>query len=74
MITEIWRVSKPGALVVVRVPFFLSTKYYSERITASRSVSGRLTITRISHTGGSGSTSGGRLVTEPITVHQLDTS
>ncbi|MFO1460928.1 MAG: methyltransferase domain-containing protein [Verrucomicrobiota bacterium] len=30
VITEIWRVSKPGALVVVRVPFFLSTKYYSE--------------------------------------------
>jgi len=30
VITEIWRVSKPGASVVVRVPFFLSTKYYSE--------------------------------------------
>lgn len=30
VITEIWRVSKPGALLVVRVPFFLSTKYYSE--------------------------------------------
>lgn len=29
-ITEIWRVCRPGALVVVRVPFFLSTKYYSE--------------------------------------------
>jgi SAM-dependent methyltransferase len=29
-ITEIWRVAKPGALLVVRVPFFLSTKYYSE--------------------------------------------
>lgn len=29
-ISEIWRVSKPGALLVVRVPFFLSTKYYSE--------------------------------------------
>lgn len=30
VITEIWRVSRPDALVVVRVPFFLSTKYYSE--------------------------------------------
>jgi predicted SAM-dependent methyltransferase len=30
VITEIWRVSKPGALIVVRVPFFLSTKYFSE--------------------------------------------
>jgi predicted SAM-dependent methyltransferase len=30
VVTEIWRISKPGALVDVRVPFFLSTKYYSE--------------------------------------------
>ena len=30
VITEIWRVCKPGARFVVRVPFFLSTKYYSE--------------------------------------------
>ena len=30
VVTEIWRVCKPDALVVVRVPFFLSTKYYSE--------------------------------------------
>ena len=30
VVTEIWRVSKPGAEFVVRVPFFLSTKYYSE--------------------------------------------
>ena len=30
VINEVWRVCKPGALVVVRVPFFLSTKYYSE--------------------------------------------
>lgn len=30
VVTEIWRVSKPGALFVVRVPFFLSTKFYSE--------------------------------------------
>ena len=30
VVTEIWRVCKPGALVVVRVPFFLSTKYFSE--------------------------------------------
>lgn len=29
-ITEIWRVSKPGAIFTVKVPFFLSTKYYSE--------------------------------------------
>jgi predicted SAM-dependent methyltransferase len=29
-ITEIWRVSRPGAKIDVRVPFFLSTKYYSE--------------------------------------------
>src|SRR5689334_15007680 len=30
VVTELWRISKPGALIVVRVPFFLSTKYYSE--------------------------------------------
>lgn len=30
VITEIWRVSKHGARFEVRVPFFLSTKYYSE--------------------------------------------
>ena len=30
VINEVWRVGKPGALVVVRVPFFLSTKYDSE--------------------------------------------
>lgn len=30
VVTELWRVSRPGALIVVRVPFFLSTKYYSE--------------------------------------------
>lgn len=30
VITEIWRVSRPGAILHVRVPFFLSTKYYSE--------------------------------------------
>lgn len=30
VVTELWRVSKPGALIVVRVPFFLSTKFYSE--------------------------------------------
>lgn len=29
-ITEIWRIMRPGALLHVRVPFFLSTKYYSE--------------------------------------------
>ena len=29
-ITELWRISRPGALIDVRVPFFLSTKYYSE--------------------------------------------
>jgi predicted SAM-dependent methyltransferase len=28
--TEIWRVCKPGAVFTVKVPFFLSTKYYSE--------------------------------------------
>ncbi|HTH49998.1 MAG TPA: methyltransferase domain-containing protein [Candidatus Limnocylindria bacterium] len=30
VVTELWRVAKPGALIDVRVPFFLSTKYYSE--------------------------------------------
>lgn len=30
VVTELWRISRPGALIVVRVPFFLSTKYYSE--------------------------------------------
>jgi len=30
VVNEIWRVCRPGAIVVVRVPFFLSTKYYSE--------------------------------------------
>lgn len=29
-ITELWRVCRPGARVDVRVPFFLSSKYYSE--------------------------------------------
>jgi predicted SAM-dependent methyltransferase len=29
-VTELWRVSRPGARIEVRVPFFLSTKYYSE--------------------------------------------
>ena len=30
VVTELWRVSRPGALIEVRVPFFLSTKFYSE--------------------------------------------
>jgi predicted SAM-dependent methyltransferase len=30
VVTEIWRISKPGALFTVKVPFFLSTKYFSE--------------------------------------------
>lgn len=30
VVTEIWRISKPGASFTVKVPFFLSTKYYSE--------------------------------------------
>lgn len=30
VVSEIWRVSKPGARFEVKVPFFLSTKYYSE--------------------------------------------
>jgi len=30
VVTELWRISRPGALIVVRVPFFLSTKFYSE--------------------------------------------
>jgi len=30
VVNELWRISKPGALIEVRVPFFLSTKYYSE--------------------------------------------
>ena len=30
VVTELWRVARPGALIDVRVPFFLSTKYYSE--------------------------------------------
>ena len=29
-ITELWRVCRPGARIEVRVPFFLSTKFYSE--------------------------------------------
>jgi SAM-dependent methyltransferase len=30
VVTELWRIAKPGARIEVRVPFFLSTKYYSE--------------------------------------------
>ena len=30
IVNELWRVSKDGAVIEVRVPFFLSTKYYSE--------------------------------------------
>ena len=30
VVTELYRVAKPNALIEVRVPFFLSTKYYSE--------------------------------------------
>lgn len=30
VVTELHRIAKPGAIVDVRVPFFLSTKYYSE--------------------------------------------
>jgi predicted SAM-dependent methyltransferase len=30
VVTEIWRVSRHGAVFTVKVPFFLSTKFYSE--------------------------------------------
>ena len=30
VVTELWRVCQPGALIDVAVPFFLSTKFYSE--------------------------------------------
>lgn len=30
VVTEVWRISKPGAKFSIRVPFFLSTKFYSE--------------------------------------------
>ncbi len=30
VVTELHRIAKPGGLIDVRVPFFLSTKYYSE--------------------------------------------
>ncbi len=30
VVNELWRISRPGALIDVRVPFFLSTKFYSE--------------------------------------------
>ena len=30
VVNELWRVSRPGGLIEVRVPFFLSTKFYSE--------------------------------------------
>lgn len=30
VVTELFRVAKPGGIIEVRVPFFLSTKYYSE--------------------------------------------
>ncbi len=30
VVTELWRVCQPGALIEVAVPFFLSTKFYSE--------------------------------------------
>lgn len=30
VVNELWRISKPGGRIEVRVPFFLSTKYYSE--------------------------------------------
>ena len=30
VVNELWRVCRPGALIEVRVPFFLSTKFYSE--------------------------------------------
>ena len=30
VVNEMWRVCRDGALIEVRVPFFLSTKYYSE--------------------------------------------
>jgi len=30
VVTELYRVAKPNATIEVRVPFFLSTKYYSE--------------------------------------------
>lgn len=30
VVNELWRISLPGALIDVRVPFFLSTKFYSE--------------------------------------------
>lgn len=29
-VNELWRISKPGGRIEVRVPFFLSTKFYSE--------------------------------------------
>ena len=30
VVTELWRVCRPGAIITVKVPFFLSTKFYSE--------------------------------------------
>ncbi len=30
VVTELWRVCCPGAIITVKVPFFLSTKFYSE--------------------------------------------
>lgn len=30
VITELYRIAKPGAIIEVRVPFFLSTKYYGD--------------------------------------------
>lgn len=30
VVNELWRISRPGALIDIRVPFFLSTKFYSE--------------------------------------------
>ena len=30
VVTELWRITRPAGMIEVRVPFFLSTKYYSE--------------------------------------------
>ncbi len=30
VVNEMWRICRPGALIEVQVPFFLSTKFYSE--------------------------------------------
>lgn len=48
VVNELWRVCRPGAIITVKVPFFLSTKFYSNPITASPSASDPSTTTRTS--------------------------